>query len=152
MPAGDGAVLYVTEPASAYARRPRLVVDATVMAAQVFGEATAGVARASVEAWGLNAPHLIDLEMASVGLKKIRREGKAAARVREALEGFAALPVDRHAIDPRAVLDLAQRYALSAYDAAYLWLAERLEAPLATFDAELAEAARRHLAGPATDA
>ena len=42
---------------------------------------------------------------------------------------------------------LAQRYKLTAYDAAYLWLAERLEAPLATFDAALARAAREHLEG-----
>jgi predicted nucleic acid-binding protein len=32
------------------------------------------------------------------------------------------------------------------YDAAYLWLAAELGAPLATFDLDLGEAARRHLA------
>ena len=44
---------------------------------------------------------------------------------------------------------LAQRYGLSAYDAAYLWVAGSLKAPLATFDAKLAEAAQLYLAGPA---
>ena len=34
---------------------------------------------------------------------------------------------------------------LSAYDAAYLWLAAELKAPLATFDAKLGKAAQRHL-------
>jgi predicted nucleic acid-binding protein len=42
---------------------------------------------------------------------------------------------------------LAMRYRLSAYDAAYLWLAGSLQAPLATFDAKLAGAARDYLAG-----
>ncbi len=42
--------------------------------------------------------------------------------------------------------ELATRYNLSAYDAAYLWLAAKLKAPLATFDAKLGEAARAHLA------
>lgn len=65
---------------------------------------------------------------------------------------FAALAIERHGIDPVAVLNLAQRYKLTAYDAAYLWLAERLEAPLATFDAALARAARDHLAGGAGEA
>jgi predicted nucleic acid-binding protein len=41
---------------------------------------------------------------------------------------------------------LAMRYRLSAYDAAYLWLAGALQAPLAT-DAKLAGAARDYLAG-----
>ena len=46
-----------------------------------------------------------------------------------------------------AALELAQHYGLTPYHAAYLWLAERLEAPLVTFDARLGEAARRHLEG-----
>lgn len=44
------------------------------------------------------------------------------------------------------MLSLAQRYRLTAY-AAYLWPAERLEAPLAAFDVALARAARDHLTG-----
>jgi len=40
---------------------------------------------------------------------------------------------------------LAMRYELSAYDAAYLWLAGVLGAPLATFDRKLGQAAGRHL-------
>ena len=46
----------------------------------------------------------------------------------------------------QAQYQLAQRYNLSAYDAAYLWLAAELKAPLATFDLKLANAARAHLA------
>jgi predicted nucleic acid-binding protein len=59
----------------------------------------------------------------------------------------APLAIERHAVDPTAVLALAHRYKLTAYDAAYLWLAERLEAPLATFDNLLARAAQEHLTG-----
>ena len=41
---------------------------------------------------------------------------------------------------------LALRYKLTAYAAAYLWLAAELKAPLATFDEKLAVAAQAHLA------
>ena len=41
--------------------------------------------------------------------------------------------------------ELALRYDLSTYDAAYLWLAAGLKAPLATLDRRLGEAAQRHL-------
>lgn len=147
-PRAPRPVLQVAEPPAAYARRPRLVVDTTVMAAHVFGEEHQELALATLQARALEAPHLIDYEMASVALKKMRREGRPAAAVLAALGLFAELPLERHAVDPRAVLSLAERYALTAYDAAYLWLAERLQAPLATFDAKLAAAARRYLAGP----
>jgi predicted nucleic acid-binding protein len=40
-------------------------------------------------------------------------------------------------------LDLARRYSLSAYDAAYLELALRKGLPLATLDAQLGEAAQQ---------
>jgi predicted nucleic acid-binding protein len=43
---------------------------------------------------------------------------------------------------------IAQRYGLTAYDAAYLCVAERLAAPLATVDEKLATAARLHLGTP----
>ena len=51
-----------------------------------------------------------------------------------------------HRVDIAAQVALAQRYGLSAYDAAYLWLAAELKAPLATYDQKLGAAARLHLA------
>ena len=60
--------------------------------------------------------------------------------------GHQRVAIDLHPVDPIAVADLALRYQLSAYDAAYLWLAADLKCPLATFDGKLALAARTHLA------
>ena len=54
---------------------------------------------------------------------------------------------DPHADTHLDTLALALRYQLSAYDAAYLWLAAELKAPLATFDEKLGRAAQEHLAG-----
>jgi predicted nucleic acid-binding protein len=50
--------------------------------------------------------------------------------------------IEHHAIDPAGVVEVALRRRLSTYDAAYLWLAASLDAPLATFDRRLGEAAR----------
>jgi predicted nucleic acid-binding protein len=44
-----------------------------------------------------------------------------------------------------ALVGLGLSYRISVRDAAYLWLAADLKAPLVTFDAKLARAARRHL-------
>jgi predicted nucleic acid-binding protein len=118
-----------------------------VLAASVYGEDEQLQAVALLRGRALAAPHLVDYEVTNVGLNKVRRELLAATAVIAALEAYAALAIERHAVDPPAVLALAQRYGLTAYDAAYLWLADRLAAPLATFDAALARAAQEHLAG-----
>jgi predicted nucleic acid-binding protein len=95
----------------------------------------------------LHAPYLLDSELSNVGLKKLRREELAVAAIGRALQAYTRLSIERHAVDAVEVFDLAQRYALTAYDAAYLWVAEHVGAPLATFDQRLAKAAREHLAG-----
>lgn len=52
------------------------------------------------------------------------------------------LQVDREPVSPRTLFALAERHGVSAYDAAYLEVAERRGLPLATRDASLAGAAR----------
>ena len=61
------------------------------------------------------------------------------------LADYAALPLKQRPVDLQAQVALALRYDLSTYDAAYLWLAADLKAPLATLDRRLGEAAQRHL-------
>ena len=51
------------------------------------------------------------------------------------------IDLDRHP-DGEMVLALARQHRLTVYDAAYLELALRIDAPLATLDRELARAAR----------
>jgi len=95
-------------------------------------------ARLADPAESLHAPHLLDLEVAQV----LRRAEAAGAlsrqRARAALQDFEALGLHRYAHDvllPR-IWDL--RANVTAYDAAYLALAEVLGAPLLTCDARLA--------------
>lgn len=88
----------------------------------------------------LYAPHLIDLEVAQV-LRRYVREGIVEVqRAREALDDFAALRIERYTHFPLLDRIWSLRDNLSAYDAAYVALAEGLGAPLLTSDARLARA------------
>lgn len=136
--------LIVAEPPMAYRVSPPIVIDCNMICAVLFQEAERAQAEARLAGRQLNAPSLLDYEVASVAQKKAQQGG--AVLVGHALARYVALPIRLHAVGPRDVVALAQRYTLSAYDAAYLWLAATLKAPLATFDRKLGEAARRHLA------
>jgi predicted nucleic acid-binding protein len=88
----------------------------------------------------LHAPELLDLEVAQVLRRYERGKALAASRAAEALDDLAALPLERYShrlLLPRA-WDL--RANLTLYDAAYVALAELLDAPLLTCDAALARA------------
>jgi predicted nucleic acid-binding protein len=138
--------LRIAEPKTAYLHRPALVADATVIAAALFGEDGQAEALALLHGRTLHAPHLLDHEIASVALHKLRREGLAPDTIAAALDAYTRLPIERHAVDAAAVVMIAERRGLTAYDAAYLHVAECLTAPLATLDDRLAAAAQSHLA------
>lgn len=134
--------LHIAEPPAQYQVRPPIVVDCSALAGIVFREPWGEQAAQQLEARSLHAPWLLQVEIASVAVKKLRRGEDHAAY---GLGLAAEMAIDLHAVNPVAVADLAQRYELSAYDAAYLWLAAELRCPLATFDAQLAQAAQAHL-------
>lgn len=138
--------LYVAEPSARFAPRPPAVVDASLIAALLFAEAGHADARERLARCQPAAPDLLPYEMANVAVNKLRR-GLAQTAVRASLADLQALGIELHPIDASVALDLAARHGLSAYDAAYLALADRLRCPLYTFDRRLAEAAQRHL-GP----
>lgn len=85
----------------------------------------------------LHTPHLLDLEVAQV-LRRLVREGTISAhRSDEAIRDLLDLRIARY---PHFVLlprIWQLRHNLSAYDAAYVVLAEKLGATLLTRDARL---------------
>ncbi len=88
----------------------------------------------------LHAPHVIDVEAAQV-IRRFEGHGEIGeARAREALEDLRAFPPRRH---PHKILlprIWALRANLTACDAAYIALADALDAPLLTRDRRLAAA------------
>jgi predicted nucleic acid-binding protein len=89
----------------------------------------------------LHAPHLIDVEIAQV----VRRYAAAGEidgeRGRAALTDLADLRLLRYPHDLLLPRIWNLRHNLTAYDAAYVALAEALDAPLVTRDRRLAAAA-----------
>jgi predicted nucleic acid-binding protein len=120
-----------------------IVVDASTLLEVLLMTEAGGSIRGRLFRKGetLHAPHLIDLEIAQV----LRRYGQSgdldASRGAEALEDLADFPLSRYPHDfllPR-IWDL--RTTITAYDAAYVALAEVLGARLLTREKRLAAAA-----------
>ena len=88
----------------------------------------------------LHAPHLLDVEVAQVLRRFVRDKTITAQRGLKALEDLGDLPLTRYPhnfLIPR-IWEL--RATLTAYDAAYVALAEVLDAPLLTCDSKLSSA------------
>jgi predicted nucleic acid-binding protein len=88
----------------------------------------------------LHAPELLDLEVAQVLRRLVREAAVSASRAEAALQDLLDLRLTRypHSLLLPRIWQL--RHNLSAYDAAYVALAEKLGATLLTRDAKLASA------------
>jgi predicted nucleic acid-binding protein len=118
-----------------------LVVDASVVVAALVDDGEVGRwAEAALDRQGLAAPHLMPFEAADV-LRRAARRGDISddvARLAHAdLLDLTVDLVDYEALAPRA---WALRESLAVYDAAYVALAEELDAPMMTLDLRLTRA------------
>lgn len=119
-----------------------LVLDASAALADVFGTGVNSASiRVRIEAPGesLHAPHLLDVEMLHALRGLVLRGDVSLARSEEVREEFASLRWSRysHVAFLDRIWELKDN--LTAYDAAYVALAEALDAPLITMDARLAQ-------------
>jgi predicted nucleic acid-binding protein len=116
------------------------VVDASVAAALIFVEDNAEAAAALLADALLIAPKLLAYEIANIAVTRRKREPESAASIAIGLSYFRKLNISLVDVDHSEVVDLAMRYALTAYDASYLWLSQTENAGLLTFDKRLSRA------------
>lgn len=95
-------------------------------------------ARLASEYGHVYAPHLIDVEVLQVLRRFAREKTIGVERAHEAIEDFHALAIGRHGHRRLVPRIWEIRANLTAYDAAYVALAETLDCPLVTHDARLA--------------
>lgn len=118
-----------------------IVVDASVLAPALMDDGAAGdTARARLRGQTLTAPELIDLEVASVLRRQAASGALDARRADLALRDLIDLPLRRAGHRPLLPRCWELRHAVTAYDAAYIALAEALGLTLVTADARLARA------------
>jgi predicted nucleic acid-binding protein len=115
------------------------VVDASAVLEVLLRTPSAAVIEHRLFASGeaLHAPHFIDLEVAQV-LRRYAAAGRMTTdRGVEALDDFAGFPIDRHPHGMLLPRIWELRHNLTAYDAAYVALAEVLDMSLITRDEKL---------------
>jgi predicted nucleic acid-binding protein len=88
----------------------------------------------------LHAPYVLDLEVAQVLRRFVASGELAESRARGALQDLRDMPVMRYPHDLLLDRIWVLRKNLTAYDAAYVALAEALDAPLLTCDQRIAKA------------
>lgn len=124
-----------------------IVIDASVTMAWCFDDEATDATDAVLDRLTEDeavVPSLWQLEVANVLLVAERRRRVTEAQAARFLGLLRQLPirVDPSPYDMTAVLAAGRRHQLTAYDGAYLVLAERLGAPVGTLDDRLAAACR----------
>lgn len=126
------------------------VLDCSVALAWIIPDETTDDASAllmRLKDEGAWVPALWWLELANALLTAKRSRRVNATQIERACTDLQALPIevdsDTHTLAAGELLELADRYGLTVYDAAYLELAKRRRLPLATLDRKLRTACGR---------
>ena len=119
-----------------------IVVDASALLELLLGTQAAALVEERIrkEKETLHAPHLLDLEITQVLRRYARTREVSSERCRTAMQDLVKFPLIRH---PHGILldrIWELRNSLTAYDAAYVAVAEALDAALLTRDKRLASA------------
>jgi predicted nucleic acid-binding protein len=86
----------------------------------------------------LHGPHLLDLEILQALRRLLQLQAISVARAGEALLDYADLFIERASHQPLLGRIWQLRESMTAYDGAYVALAEALDAPVVTCDEKLA--------------
>ena len=118
------------------------VLDASVVIELVLGTRIGARIRERLHdpRISLHGPELLDLEVLNVLRRYVRAGTVAADRAEAAVRRLDELDLQRHRHGPMLPRIWSWRANLTAYDAAYVALAEVVDCPLLTTDARLSKA------------
>ena len=118
------------------------VLDASVVVELVLGTRIGARIRKRLHdpRISLHGPELLDLEVLNVLRRYVRAGTVAADRAEAAVRRLDELDLQRHRHGPMLPRIWSWRANLTAYDAAYVALAEVVDCPLLTTDARLSKA------------
>jgi predicted nucleic acid-binding protein len=116
-----------------------IVADASAIIEVLLNTAAAAAIRSHLFARGqtIHIPHLTDVEVVQVLRRYARMSSLSAARAHTALQDYSDMPLVRYPHDVLLPRMWQLRQNATAYDAAYLALAEALDAPFVTCDRAL---------------
>lgn len=122
-------------------RHAVIIADASVVVEVLLGSGETGAAiRHRLAATDVHCPHLVDLEVTAALRRLVAMERVGAHEARLALDVLSSMDITRHSHKQYLPRIWELRDSVTAYDAAYVALAERAGAPLLTVDRRLAEA------------
>lgn len=122
-----------------------IVVDCSAIVDALTAPPGTDALRSELAADDLHAPALLDFEVVSALRGLVMRGEVSQARAQDALVDYDDLPIERWPSDSALrKRSFALRDSISAYDAAYVALAEALQCPLVTRDERLRRAHGHH--------
>ena len=119
-----------------------IVVESSAMVNALVGDPADPSLLALLAEEELHAPALLDFEVASALRGHVLGGKLDPARLDEAVEDFIGFRIERHPMTDLLGHLLELRDNFTVYDAAYLVLAQALEASVVSADAKLREASR----------
>lgn len=128
-----------------------MIIDASVVLRGFFPDEEGHTkAQALIRAYAqgeieLRAPTLLPYEVTNAVLQAIRRERIAPGKGQEILTAFQGLSIPTANVSLQQTLELARTHDRSAYDGAYLALAEQTGSKLVTGDRRLYNAVKDRL-------
>jgi predicted nucleic acid-binding protein len=115
-----------------------IVVDSSALVQALLEDASA---RARLGAEEIHAPFLVDSEVLSALRGHVLGDRLGTTDAELAIADLGRIELSRHSAVPLAGRVWELRFNLTAYDACYVALAERLGCPLVTSDARIARSA-----------
>ncbi len=120
-----------------------IVVDTSVIIAVMVNESRKEQLVEMTRGASLHAPSSLHWEIGNAFSAMFKRNRIDLSQALNALTSYNTIPIRFHDVDLKSSLELSDTHGLYAYDAYFLTCAMKVNSPLLTLDASLADAADR---------